>query len=269
MKSLFNHLIILVACLASVSCTNKLNRDIIGRWYVVQDDPVLFEFFRDGDFLAKYGTNQYSGKWSVISENRVKAEFTGLGTTTMLLFDDINISGELMTLKLNDNKCELTRTLQSKSNADQNNIDAARIEIAKYDVNQIATGLIGYEIEYGKLPTTDSGEQTVSGDLLNTLLGNNTAMNPRAISFSVEKKEKKPRNSGINRGVFYDPWNQPYRILIDNDSDNNIIGAPGVSGGLRKKVAVWSIGRPQTGDSAEDPTYKPNTDSKYFIKSWE
>jgi len=109
MKSTTRLLLITVACMVSVGFSNTLNKGILGRWYVIQGDFDLFEFFSDGAFLAKNATLQHSGKWSVIDDNRIKAEVTVLGTTLILLFEKINISGDTMALTLNGKRCELSR----------------------------------------------------------------------------------------------------------------------------------------------------------------
>lgn len=116
MKSTISILLITIACIVSVSCTNTANKEILGRWYVIQGDFDFFEFFSDGAFLAKNDTLQHSGKWSAINDNRIKAEVTVFGTTTILLFEDIKITGDRMTLTLNGNNCELSRNKPTSDN---------------------------------------------------------------------------------------------------------------------------------------------------------
>lgn len=124
-------------------------------------------------------------------------------------------------------------------------IDAARKAQAKNDVTQIATAVVAYETEYGKLPDIGGEKGNVDGDLVKTLTAERTNNNPRKIVFIEIGQWKKNSKSGTNdSGAFLDAWGNPYKIAIDHDYDNTISGAgkspgPTVSG-LRKKVAVWN-----------------------------
>jgi len=124
-------------------------------------------------------------------------------------------------------------------------IDAARKAQAKNDVTQIATAVIAYETEYGKLPDTNSSAQDVSGDWLQALGGSNSGsgLNPRQIVF-IEMQSAKRGKSGLSNNTFVDPWGGSYRIAFDGNYDNTISSAgesPGpVTNNLRKKVAVWN-----------------------------
>jgi len=132
-------------------------------------------------------------------------------------------------------------------------IDAARKAQSKNDVTQIATAVIAYETEYGKLPITNSSAVDVGPALMAILTGvsGNTA-NPREIVF-LESNQAKRGKSGTNAsGAFLDPWSilegtvTPYKIAVDGDYDNTIAAAGASSpynssvSNLRKKVAVWS-----------------------------
>ena len=136
-------------------------------------------------------------------------------------------------------------------------MDSARRTQAKNDVVQIATAVTAYETEYGKLPgVTGSSDFSgpVNSALVQTLTGQNTTINPRAIVF-IEVQEAKPaaRRSGTNESGFIDPWGNPYQIAIDGSYDNTI-SAGNPSESLRKKVAVWS-----------NPTEKAN---RRAVSSW-
>jgi len=126
-------------------------------------------------------------------------------------------------------------------------IDAARKAQAKNDAVQIATAVIAYETEYGKLPENTT---TVNKTLVETLAGISTNENPRKIVF-LEVQAAKSGKGGTNDSGFVDPWaikdKQPtrvYKIAIDNeggaDSYDNSITAGTNNQTLRKKVAVWS-----------------------------
>ena len=121
-------------------------------------------------------------------------------------------------------------------------IDSARKAQAKNDVTQIATAVTAYETEYGKLPPTGT---TVSGTLLQALVGVTTNGNPRKIVF-IEVNAAKKGKSGTNATGFVDPWGSAYQIAMDDNYDNTIPSAGAGSpynttvSQLRKKVAVWN-----------------------------
>ena len=132
-------------------------------------------------------------------------------------------------------------------------IDSARKAQAKNDVTQIATAVIAYETEYGRLPLPAS--TTVDTALINTLIGvaGNTN-NPRQIAF-LEVGAAKRGKGGTNGSGFVDPWalmppNSPtitYKITMDTDYNNTIDSAVGTSPGptaasgeIRKRVVVWN-----------------------------
>jgi prepilin-type N-terminal cleavage/methylation domain-containing protein len=127
-------------------------------------------------------------------------------------------------------------------------IDSARKAQAKNDVTQIATAVIAYETEYGRLPGTNETGAQISSDVLGALMGSNTASapNPRSIVF-LEVNTAKKGKSGVTNGVFVDPWGVGYKIAFDGNYDNSIPtvgeGAPynTTTAPLRKKVAVWNI----------------------------
>ncbi len=121
-------------------------------------------------------------------------------------------------------------------------IDAAKKAQAKNDVTQIATAVIAYETEYGKLPagTTEAGGD-VGSTLLSALAGITTNDNPRKIVF-LEVNQSKKGKSGVDSLTaptkFYDPWSNAYQIVADTNYDNSIT-AKGTS--LRKKAAVYNL----------------------------
>ena len=67
----------------------------------------------------------------------------------------------------------------------QGALDAAKKAQAKNDVTQIATAIVAYDTEYGRLPSTNSAPQTVNRAIsLNALIASNdTNLNPRKIIF--------------------------------------------------------------------------------------
>ena len=134
-------------------------------------------------------------------------------------------------------------------------IDAAKKAQAKNDVTQIATAVIAYETEYGKLPLPT--ETNVDSALVNILAGIDTSAsnNPRAIVF-LEVQAAKKGKSGTNSTGFVDTWSNSYAIAMDSDYNNDILVS--TNGGaadttLRKKVGVWNM----------------TTNSRRQVRSWE
>jgi prepilin-type N-terminal cleavage/methylation domain-containing protein len=122
-------------------------------------------------------------------------------------------------------------------------LDSARKARAKNDVVQIATAVVAYETEYGRLPTNST---TVSKAFVDILTGSDTNGNPRRIVF-LEASEWKKGQGGTNSAGFCDPWDNTsvYRIALDSDYDN-IVPAGRPSTNIMKKVAVWNEPATQT-----------------------
>ena len=126
-------------------------------------------------------------------------------------------------------------------------IENAKRAQAKNDVTQIATAVIAYETEYGKLPAAAT---TVNDTLLKTLAGQDDTTNPRGIVFLEVPNAKGGKNGvagsgGTISGDYMDSWKQAYKIDIDTDYDNQVTGDDIT---IRKRVAVWSDGNPDKGD---------------------
>jgi len=122
-------------------------------------------------------------------------------------------------------------------------MDSARKARAKSDVAQIATAVVAYETEYGRLPVTgtnDTVTTNVSTSFVNILIGADTAVNPRNIVF-LETSAWKKGKGGTNSSGFCDPWdaNSVYQIALDANY-NTRIDAGNPTTNLIKKVAVWS-----------------------------
>ena len=156
-------------------------------------------------------------------------------------------------------------------------IDAAKKAQAKNDVTQIATAVIAYETEYGKLPaiTPQTADATVdalaTNGIIGILMGIDAVNNPRGIVFlEVQDVSKKKGKSGIgSNGYFCDPWGNTYKIALDYNYDNtnssvksgNETSAGQTTEDLRKKVAVFNIT-----DSVANS--KTNTYFRHVVKSW-
>jgi len=136
-------------------------------------------------------------------------------------------------------------------------LDSARKARAKNDVVQIATAVVAYETEYGRLPTNASGTIPVNNNFLGILTGADTNGNPRRIVF-LEVSEWKKGQGGTNSVGFCDPWGNttPYQIVLDHDYNNTV--AAGTNGtNLMKKVAVWNV-----------PTGSASERTRRYVTSW-
>ena len=135
-------------------------------------------------------------------------------------------------------------------------MDSAKKATAKNAAVQIASAVVAYETEYGRLP--GNGTTTVNSSLMNILTAADTANNPRAIVF-LEAQAWKKGKGGTNSAGFCDPWNAavPYSISLDADYNNKVdVSANGTASGsyeIMKKVGVWNV----------------STNSKYRVNSWD
>lgn len=138
----------------------------------------------------------------------------------------------------------------------QGALDAAKRAQAKNDVMQIATAIIAFDTEYGRLPGTVSTPQTVSSNLLGALTGGDTNLNPRKIIF-LEVLNFKRGKGGISNSIFVDPWAKPFYVALDGDYDNQVSvstnGTTSASTTIMKKVGVWN----------------ENANSRQQVRSWD
>ena len=135
-------------------------------------------------------------------------------------------------------------------------IDAARKTRASSDVAQIATAVVAYETEYGKLPTNSGG--TVDTEFLKILTGTNTTENPRRIVF-LETSAWQKGKGGTNSLGFCDPWdsNSVYQIALDTNYVNSVTAGTN-STNIMKKVAVWN--NPTSGSASQK--------NRRYVTSW-
>jgi len=156
-------------------------------------------------------------------------------------------------------------------------IDAAKKAQAKNDAVQIATAVIAYETEYGKLPsklasapTDDTTLPAASNGIIGILMGTDTANNPRQIVFlEVQDVSKKKGKSGLKDGDFVDPWGNTYQIALDYDYNyTNVVSsgtetkAGSTNETLRKKVAVFNIA------TSVDTKTSASNHFRHVVKSW-
>jgi len=154
-------------------------------------------------------------------------------------------------------------------------LERAKKMQAKNDVTQIVTAVNAFYTEYGKYPlVTDDTPIANNSDLLYTLrgvayganLGN--AVNTRQIVFispAEDTSQTNPKGKIGSTGQFYDPWGQPYKIVIDGNYDNQITNpytadtgaGPGT---LRQGVLAWSYGKDTKLGNNGDGKYKNSDD---------
>ena len=137
----------------------------------------------------------------------------------------------------------------------QGAIDAAKKAQAKNDVTQIATAIVAYDTEYGRLPSSNSAPEELTGNLLGALTGTDLALNPRSIVFLEALNYRRGR--GCLGSSFVDPWANPYYLAVDTDYDNQVgvstNGATATNLTIMKKVGVWNR----------------NTNSRQQVRSWD
>ena len=98
---------------------------------------------------------------------------------------------------------------------------------AAASARQVASAVEAYLNEYGSLPKADDGNDTngSSATVDSTLLGILGGNNARSRSFFD------------NTGTLKDPWNQDFRISMDGNYDNEVLGNGSTVAG---SVAVWT-----------------------------
>ena len=127
----------------------------------------------------------------------------------------------------------------------QGALEAAKKAQAKNDVTQIATAIVAYDTEYGRLPSTNPAPEVLNFAQApyNALIASNDTLNPRKIIF-LEVLNYKRGKGGISNGVFVDPWANSYYVAADSDYDNRVGVSTngGTTGDLSiiKKVGVWN-----------------------------
>ena len=148
---------------------------------------------------------------------------------------------------------------------------------AQAAATSVVTAIDQFYTEYSSLPSgdagslgTDTGEPGVN--VLNILAGTESGSdieNDRKIRFVSLKEAKKGNRDGVVYDTagnsitgMFDPWGQPYFIVMDTDYDEQLAVAPGNSipqvdlNGRR--AAVYSLGVQDPGDA--------NTST--LVKTW-
>ena len=118
-------------------------------------------------------------------------------------------------------------------------LGAAQRATAQKLATEIATAVVMYETEYGRLPPDNS---KVAGDLLDALMATSTNNNPRRVVFLAADNYRRNRG-GVTNSEYLDPWGGVYQIKMDTDYENQIQvgGGNGVAQEtIRKRVGVWN-----------------------------
>jgi type II secretory pathway pseudopilin PulG len=140
----------------------------------------------------------------------------------------------------------------------QGALDAAKKAQAKNDVVQLATAIVAFDTEYGRLPDTNAAPAQLdfSRDPYNALIASNDSLNPRKIIF-IEVFPYKRGKGGLSNGIFVDPWANPYYVAVDANYDNQVgvstNGTATTNTTIMKKVGVWNN----------------NTNSRRQVRSWD
>ena len=161
--------------------------------------------------------------------------------------------------------------------------NAAKKTQAKNDLVQIVTAVNAFYTEYGRYPTTATGDaaSTVGGlsssnkILFDELRGlSASTLNPRQISFisPPDAKDQTHPKGGIQTttGDWYDPWGTKYLITMDADYDNKIANPYSANTGagatdIRQGVISYSLGKDLSGGSGN----KNSGTSKDDVISWQ
>jgi prepilin-type N-terminal cleavage/methylation domain-containing protein len=103
-------------------------------------------------------------------------------------------------------------------------LESGRKAQARNDVQQIAAAIRAFQLEYGRLPSSDTGSDVFSDDnsgIMKALLGKDADLNPRNIAF-LSPKATTTGKGGLDTAssMFYDPWGKPYFIKLNTDYDN-------------------------------------------------
>lgn len=123
---------------------------------------------------------------------------------------------------------------------------------ARNDVNQLATAIKAYQLEYGKLPIAAAGGDSIGADnktIVGTLVKSN-ALNPRGIVFFEPKIAKGNKGGMATDNTLYDPWGMAYRIDLDTSYDNRITTDVGASNQTYLTTVIVQSAGPDTNMTA-------------------
>ena len=95
---------------------------------------------------------------------------------------------------------------------------------ARNDVQQIAAAVRAFQLEYGRMPSSQTGGDSYTDDnasVIKALIGKDEDLNPRNIGF-LSPKTTQTGKGGMDpsSSTFYDPWGNSYFIKLNTDYDN-------------------------------------------------
>jgi prepilin-type N-terminal cleavage/methylation domain-containing protein len=148
-------------------------------------------------------------------------------------------------------------------------LNSARKAEARNDVQQIVAAVKAFQSEYGRMPTSDINNNSSdlpdhyyssNRNIMRALLGQDTTLNPKGISF-LEVKPAGKNRSGLNSGgEFVDPWGQSYIIKLDT----NYNGRTEYYGDRFFSVIVFSSGPDKSPGNPNDGSAPGKDDIRSF-----
>ncbi|NMA47394.1 MAG: hypothetical protein GX945_12615 [Lentisphaerae bacterium] len=154
---------------------------------------------------------------------------------------------------------------------------------AKAEITTLVNAIKHFESTYGVLPIPDGAGEVLTPaeytQLILILQAENTADDAAATALTAANTNKNSRKVkfldivGNRRGVYVDPWDRFYNVLLDHDYNGEITTIPnGVAAtSLRYSIVVWSMGpdgRVNANNTA--PELKRNRDNVYsFNTIWD
>ena len=151
-------------------------------------------------------------------------------------------------------------------------INQARKTECNQQISNLITAINGYQLEYGHIPINTGGgsESTIlktnngnGRELIKCLIGEDNATfgNPRGITF-LEPKHTESQKGGWDSTAgsegLYDPWGNPFEILLDQDFDKSIMPTPLDEANttvVRREILILSRGRKNDIDEVEDDLF--------------
>ena len=106
----------------------------------------------------------------------------------------------------------------------QSALDAAKKAQAKNDVTQIATAMVAFDTEYGRLPSTNSApKSSISARTPSMLsLRSNDSFESAQDCLPGGSETIGGARAEFRDGIFVDPWANSYYVALDSDYDNQV-----------------------------------------------
>lgn len=95
----------------------------------------------------------------------------------------------------------------------QGALKSAKRTQARNDVNQVASAVKSYALGYGRLPESENVIAVLTGE------------NPkRIVFFEAKQAAGTPPKNGLSGGQLFDPWGNPYMVLLAVESQHVVHG---------------------------------------------